>query len=226
MTDIADIRHSKAENAAVVSDKVGIAKREAANALHQAVRVRDNILTALDGKPFKLRPSTILDLNRCAIDGLDSYAGVWRPAGIEIGESQHTPPGGHLVPELVEEMCDYVNDNWTEKSAVHLASFIMWRLNWIHPFTEGNGRTSRATSYLVLSVHSEVLLPGRETIPEQIVSNRDPYYEALEDADEKYKNTNDFPTDIVERMEMLMKAMLAKQLKGAFDAAVGLESEK
>ncbi|MBL8221394.1 MAG: Fic family protein, partial [Bryobacterales bacterium] len=27
---------------------------------------------------------------------------------------------------------------------------VMWRLNWIHPFFGGNGRTARSASYLVL----------------------------------------------------------------------------
>ena len=36
----------------------------------------------------------------------------WRPSDVKIGESEHTPPKAHLVPILVEEMCDYVNENW------------------------------------------------------------------------------------------------------------------
>lgn len=222
MSDEERVRHSKAHDAQVVTDGVEKAKLEAANSLRQADQVRNYVLQALDGsRPFKLRPSTILDLNRCAIDGLDAYAGNWRPAGIEIGQSKHEPPGGHLVPELVEELCDYVNDNWTVRSGVHLASFVMWRLNWIHPFTDGNGRTSRATSYLVLCVREGMLLPGRETIPEQIVSNRQPYYEALEDADEKYAAAKGFPPDVVSKMEALMGGMLAGQLRSAFENAVG-----
>lgn len=221
MSDEDRVRHSQAHDAAVVSDDIERAKVEAANSLRQAERVREYVLQTLDGRPFRLRPSTILDLNRCAIEGLDAYAGNWRPAGIEIGQSKHVPPDGHLVPELVEDMCEYVNANWDDRSAVHLASFVMWRLNWIHPFTDGNGRTSRATSYLVLCVHTETLLPGPTTIPEQIVANRGPYYEALEDADEKHNATGGFPFDVVSKMEGLMGAMLANQLRSAFHSAVG-----
>lgn len=122
MTDDDRVRHSKADDAQVVSDSLELAKQEAANAVRQTERVRQLVLDVIDGRQFKLRPSTLLDLNRCAIDGLTAYAGVWRPAGIAIGESKHTPPGGHLVPELIEEMCDYVNDNWDKTSAVHLSA--------------------------------------------------------------------------------------------------------
>lgn len=221
MSDDSRVRHSKAQDATVVSDDLEKAEREAANSVRQAEQVRKYILDALDGRPFRLRPSRILDLNRCAIEGLDAYAGNFRPAGIEIGKSAHQPPDGHRVPELVEELCEYVNENWADRSAVHLAAFVMWRLNWIHPFTDGNGRTSRAVSYLVLSVKLGMLLPGARTIPEQIVKNRDPYYEALEDADKKHAESGGFPDNIVEKMETLMGGMLAVQLRSMHEKAIG-----
>jgi Fic family protein len=94
-------------------------------------------------RPFKLRPSHLLHLHRAALDGITAYAGNWRPAGIEIGDSKHKPPAAFEVPERIEELCDYVNDKWDVKSPLHLAAYVMWKLNWIHPFTDGNGRTSR-----------------------------------------------------------------------------------
>ncbi|WP_204276686.1 Fic family protein, partial [Klebsiella aerogenes] len=79
-----------------------------------------------------------------------------------------------------------VNDNWRDRTALHLASYVMWRLNWIHPFSDGNGRTSRITSYVVLSVKLGLVLPGTRTIPEQIVDKRSPYFLALEAADQAF----------------------------------------
>jgi Fic family protein len=128
----------------------------------------------------------ILTLHRAALDGISTSAGVWRPSGVEIGGSRHTPPQAFEVPERIEELCDYVNEKWTEKSPLHLAAYVMWRLNWIHPFTDSNGRTSRAVSYLVLCVRLKTLLPGKLTIPEQIEKNRPPYYKALEAADDAW----------------------------------------
>ena len=92
-------------------------------------------------------------------------------SGRHNGESKHQPPDAFQVPEQIEELCDYVNQNW-HRSALHLASYVMWKLNWIHPFTDGNGRTSRAASYLILCVRMGYLLPGRLTIPEQIEAVR------------------------------------------------------
>jgi len=29
-----------------------------------------------------------------------------------LSRYKHQPPGAHLVPELLEQLCDYVNDHW------------------------------------------------------------------------------------------------------------------
>jgi Fic family protein len=218
------IRHSKAENVELVTGEEERATREAANAMRQTERVREYVLQAIDGeRGFKLRPSIILDLNREAIIGLDSYAGNWRPGAVEIGQSKHEPPGGHLVPSFIEELCDYVNDNWQDCSVIHLGAMVMWRLNWIHPFTDGNGRTSRATSYLVICAKSGSLLPGKSknTITDQILANRSPYYEALEAADKVYEEEGDLTLNTVKAMEDLIAGMLANQLTGYFKEAEG-----
>ena len=54
------------------------------------------------------------------------------------------------------------------KPPIHLAAYTMWRVNWIHPFAGGNGRTSRAVSNLVLCARLGYRLPGTLTVPEQI----------------------------------------------------------
>ena len=59
----------------------------------------------------------------------------------------------------------------------------MWRLNWIHPFDDGNGRTSRIVSYVVLMIRSGFILPGTPAIPDQIVLDRSGYFRALDEAD-------------------------------------------
>jgi Fic family protein len=144
------------------------------------------------------------------LDGLSSYAGVYRPAGIAIKGSKHTPPEAHLVPELVEDLCDYVNANW-DRSPLHLASYVLWRLNWIHPFVDGNGRTTRAISFVVLCARLGYRVPGSNTIPEQISCDKNPYYEALELADAAYENGKKID---VSAMESLVGTLLAKQLAG------------
>ena len=164
-------------------------------------------------RPFKLRPSHIATLHREALQGISPLAGLWRPSSVEIQGSRHKPPQAWEVPERIEELCDYVNENWMVKRPLHLASYVMWRLNWIHPFTDGNGRTSRAVSYLVLCIRLRTLLPGKLTIPEQIEQGKTPYYCALEAADEAWSGGK---IDLTE-MKELLGAMLAKQLHAVYE---------
>lgn len=211
-------RHSRADEAELIRDAVLKAEAEARNGLRQFDAGRAIIQTALESGSFKLRLSHLLGLQREALIGISSYAGNFRPAGVEIQGSTHAPPSAHLVPALVEEMCDYVNDNWVEKTAIHLASYVMWRLNWIHPFADGNGRTSRTTSYVILCIKLGADLPGVPTIPDQIVKNRQPYFDALDEADAAWREGR---ID-VSKMEELLSGMLAKQLHGAYEQAGGL----
>jgi Fic family protein len=218
MTDNPEDRHSKALDAELITDPVELAHAEARNGLRQADRVIEMVEYWLEPeRPFRLRVSTLLDLHRYALEGISSYAGNFRPAGIEIKGSKHKPPGAHIVPEAIEAMCDYVNDHWQTSSALHLAAYVLWRLNWIHPFTDGNGRTARATSYLVLCAKLHERLPGTKTIPELIAINKLPYYRALEGADEA---SGGGKIDLT-AMEEYLSELLAKQLLSVHQAAKG-----
>ncbi len=202
-------RHSRARDAELITDPDLLAEREALNGLRQFDAVVEMVeYFQHQDRPFRFRPSQLLHLHRIALDGISSYAGNFRPAGIEIGGSRHLPPGAHQVPELVEDLCEYVNAGWEKLSSVHLAAYVLWRLNWIHPFTDGNGRTSRAASYLVMCCKLGYVLPGKQTIPDQISENKTPYYEALEAADESLRSGE---LSLV-KVEDMLSMMLGRQL--------------
>ncbi|WP_081628090.1 Fic family protein [Sphingobium indicum] len=209
-------RHSEAASASLITDPIEEARRESENAVAQFDRVLDLIDDVVRGdRPFRLRPSMMLDLHRVAMDGLSLYAGTYRPGDVKISESKHVTPTAAAVAGLVEEMCDYVMEQFSEATALHLCAYVMWRLNWIHPFPDGNGRTSRALSYFVLCAKLGYRLPGSETIPEQIAANKAPYYNALEAADESEKAGK---LDL-SSLEQLLDRQLAAQLLSAYKDA-------
>jgi Fic family protein len=213
----AERRDSRALEPTLITDPRARAEAEARNGLRQYDAGIQIVLSALERGSFKLRPSLVLSLHREALAGISMFAGNFRPAGVKIEGSKHEPVGAHLVPERIEEMCDYVNDHWEQSTPIHLAAYTMWRLNWIHPFADGNGRTSRIVSYVVLSVRADAVLPGTPTIPDQIVDNRSPYFEALDAADAAWKEGR---VD-VSQMEDFLAALLAKQLASFYQAAGG-----
>lgn len=214
----ADDRHSQALEAELIHDPNELARQEARNGLRQFDAVMEMVDHFLQPeRPFKLRPSHLLHLHRIALDGISPYAGNFRPAGIAIQGSKHQPVGAHQVPELVEDLCDYINGNWSSRVAIHLAAYCLWRLNWIHPFTDGNGRTSRALSYLVLCLRLGYRLPGTKTIPDQISRDKKPYYKVLEAADAAFTvNTIDLSD-----LEKYLSDLLATQLYSVHQQATG-----
>ncbi len=191
-----------------------IAQHEARNALRQydaAMTLASDALAMGGAGNFRLRPSHLCSLNGLAVEGLHQYAGVLRPIQVVINGSSHSPPPADKVPVLVEDMCDYCNEHAGD-NPLHVPSYLMWRLNWVHPFADGNGRTARIVSYMMLCILSGYELPGTRTIPVQISDNQEikhAYYTSLEAADSAF--ADDGRVD-VSQMEELMGSLLAAQL--------------
>lgn len=210
-------RKSEAELPVLIEDPVKLAEREAQNALGQFDWGMQRVEDYLAGEGEILRVSILLNLHRQAMEGIDQYAGNFRPDAVAISGSSHQPVAGRDVPLLVEEMLEYLSSNWASKSAYHLSAYAMWRLNWIHPFADGNGRTSRILSYMVMCAKIGYRIPGSNTIPEQISLNKEPYYQALEVADAAYQDRR---VD-VSAMEELLQKYLANQLLDVHKLASG-----
>ena len=194
-----------------------IAEREAQNVLRQHDRLTELVQESVrDGSSrFRLRSFLFGELQAIAIDGLERSPGTFRTVTVTIEESGHQPPPAREVPRLVDDLCDYVSDNWDTATALHLGAYAMWRTNWIHPFVNGNGRTSRAISYLVFSIKLGHVMPGYPTIPDLIARAKQPYYRALEAADDADLEGR---VDVSE-MERLLEHHLATQLLSVLQSA-------
>lgn len=217
-------RNTFATKTEVETDPIAKARREAENGLRQAALTADIIRTHIKDaeRPFRLRQGILLQLHHAALEGLDPLAGTFRNVPNEIRGSKHQTVDVWQVAEEVAHMCDYVNEQWAEQTALHLSAYVMWRLNWIHPFADGNGRTARAVSYVVLNIKLDSLLPGSPTIPEIIDGNKDPYYTGLEAADAAWKDNQKI--DLSE-LEGVIGSALSKQLLNAAKEAEGGRSQ-
>jgi|SRR5215208_531794 len=121
------------------------------------------------------------DLNHVAVANISQFGGRFREEPIYVG--QHIPPHFRDVPHLMDQFIATVHENWFNWTYTEVAAYALLRMNWIHPFIEGNGRTARAACYYLLCVRGGGLLGGRRTVPERIRDNRKPYYAALKAAD-------------------------------------------
>lgn len=63
-------------------------------------------------------------------------------------EIVHTPPQKNELPELIKNLCVFFNHN--DHDFIHpiiKGIIIHFMIGWIHPFSDGNGRTARALFY-------------------------------------------------------------------------------
>jgi Fic family protein len=125
---------------------------------------------------------TLWSLNAAAVANISQLGGRYREEPIYVGN--HIPPHFREVPNLMDRFFSLIHETWDIlDDPTTLAAYALWRLNWIHPFVEGNGRTARAACYYILCIRHGMLLPGKKIVPERIRENRTPYYDALKAAD-------------------------------------------
>ena len=134
------------------------------NLYRQQERVDEVIMGLPVGSPFVLTEDIVKLLHRIAMDGLLTTPGMYREGEVGLTNSEHQPPPPEHVRPMMADMCDYIAENWITKDLIHLSAYVMWSINWIHPFENGNGRTARATSYLVLCAKYGALLPAKNTV--------------------------------------------------------------
>jgi Fic family protein len=152
---------------------------EVSNGNRQYDFLRSIVQASLDmGKPF-LSQQIIKAFNYHAITCLHAYAGEYRPCPVSVGN--HVPPAHYRVQALMDDFVNTVNRTWdTTRDPIAMATYVLWRINNIHPFINGNGRTARATCYFVLCIAAGGLLPGTKILPELIRQNRQQYCDALQ----------------------------------------------
>jgi Fic family protein len=104
-----------------------------------------------------------------------------------------------------------IHENWDVLDhPTLLPAYALWRLNWIHPFVEGNGRTARAACYYLICMRQGRLLPGKKIVPERIREKREPYYEALIEADHYWDEGHFNVSKLADYLAELLAGQLAE----------------
>lgn len=121
----------------------------------------------------------------------------------------HQPPQVNEVRDLMTQFVGELAEMWATSTPIEIASFCLWRINWIHPFKNGNGRTARAFAYACLCLKFGFFLPGTRTVIDLIMENRPDYYQALKQADEVYNISNTYD---VSQLVIFLERLLSLQL--------------
>lgn len=162
----------------------------------------DQITAILDGKPVmapinevqeirnaikayelldKLNPNSIDDLLKAHLTmetGLIDDAGRFRSGSVGVASGEeiiHYAPPAHLVPQLMKELFEWLNN--AEEHPLIKSCIFHYEFEFIHPFSDGNGRTGRLWQTLILSNWRPVFknLP----IENIVYKYRKEYYKAI-----------------------------------------------
>ena len=129
----------------------------------------------------KLNPFSIQDLllaHRTMMAGLVDEAGMFRSGGVGVFDGNkpiHIAPPADKVKGLMNELF-----GWLENSDDHLlirSCVFHYEFEFIHPFSDGNGRTGRLWQSLILGK----LNPIFEHLPVEnmVYANQQEYYNAI-----------------------------------------------
>ncbi|XP_064476415.1 protein adenylyltransferase Fic-like [Ornithodoros turicata] len=120
-----------------------------------------------------LTVNDILQMHRRVLGNVNPIdAGMLRQSQVYVGE--HTPPRASELNDLMEDFVDWLNSEQVLRlHPVKYAALAHYKLVYIHPFVDGNGRTARLLMNLLLM---------RVGYPPVIVRKQDRalYYEYLQ----------------------------------------------
>lgn len=154
-------------------------------------------------KRHTLSEVLIRHLHQIIIQETDKeWAGIYRNANVIIGGAKHTPPDALEVPQKMRGLIKWLNSQKNKMHIVELSALLHHKLVHIHPFFDGNGRTSRLAMNLLLMQAGYPLVVI-------LKNDRKKYYNVLSKADsEKYEPLVKFIAQGVERsLDIYLKTL-------------------
>ncbi|MCT1902970.1 Fic family protein [Oceanobacillus sojae] len=124
-----------------------------------------------DNVPLSQR--TMKDIHAIVMQGIDrTIAGKYRNTAALITGANHTPPSHEKIQDEMDNLMDWYEKN-NDLHPVEKASLLHAKIVNIHPFSDGNGRTSR------LLMNFELMKAGFPPITIE-KDDRFRYYEVLD----------------------------------------------
>ena len=166
------------------------------------LEVKNAILT-YDTFP-SLRPYSQMDFKKAHKlmgAGLTKDAGRYRTSNVGVfagSNVAHVAPSHKMVPKLVDDLFNFLKKK-DETSLLIKSCIFHYELEFIHPFSDGNGRMGRLWQHLILSAYHEVFqFVAIETL---IKDKQADYYAVLGRCDSKGESTEfiEFSLDLIEK---------------------------
>jgi Fic family protein len=140
--------------------------------LHQA----HEYLETLAANGGALGKREVLEIHSLVVGDDDPQRGSWRKVDVQISRAEHKPPLPATLDSHMEQYFAWLERSQEAPPILRAAVCHAWLVH-IHPFADGNGRTSRALGNLLLI---------RAGYPIVVVRRKDRprYYEALARSDQ------------------------------------------
>ena len=129
------------------------------------------------GKNHTISEHLIRTIHQLIVRETDrEWAGVYRNSNVIIGGSDYNPPDALEVPQRMHELIAWIKNNKNKSHIIEISALLHHKLVHIHPFFDGNGRTSRMIMNLYLM---------QKGFPLVIIfkNDRRKYYNVLSQAD-------------------------------------------
>ena len=166
------------ETALVVNEGVtisGKSMREHLEAINHAEAI--SYIKDIAKQDIEISERTIKEIHALILHGIDrENAGRYRTVPVMISGSTHMPPQPYLIEKQKEDFILRFKQMEAEKvHPVLIAAYLHDELVRIHPFIDGNGRTSRLLMNLYLLRHGYVIITLKGSNDAKVN-----YYKALE----------------------------------------------
>ena len=166
------------ETALIVNEGVtisGKSMREHLEAINHTEAI--SYIKDIAKQDIEISERTIKEIHALILHGIDrENAGKYRTVPVMISGSTHIPPQPYLIEKQMEDFI--LRFKQMEKEKVHpvlIAAYLHDELVRIHPFIDGNGRTSRLLMNLYLLRHGYVIITLKGSNDAKVN-----YYKALE----------------------------------------------
>jgi Fic family protein len=169
-----------------------------------------------NGCPAALTNGALKELHRTGTLYLLSKPGDYRTENVDVqladGRVVFKPPPWEDVDRHMQAFEATIKTMWPTAEPLDLAAYALWRINWIHPFKNGNGRTARAFCYACLCLKYGFILPGERTVIDLIMADRRTYEDVLAHADKALAESGQ--ADLAP-MKAFLEGLLTEQLRSA-----------
>jgi Fic family protein len=127
----------------------------------------------------QLLPADLTQVNEQGLNEI-IHPGTWRQTGVKVGH--HIPPDPATVPRFMDEWHKGYQHAVAGENALIALMAAHHRLTWIHPFSDGNGRTARLHTHIGLN--SLALTQGLWSPMRGLAREQGKYYAHLIGADQ------------------------------------------